>query len=409
MPLPIRFGGSFCFLNTRFDWEKNMKLYEYEAKEIFGRFGIPVPAGFLVTNLADVREAASKIGKPVVMKAQILSGGRGKAGGIKTATDPEEAEKIATVLLGENIKGFNVKKILVEEKLDSAQEIYLGVAIDAGDNSSIVMVCSQGGVEIEEVADKAPEKIYSMHVSPLSELRGYEARKLLKKAGLGGRELVSIGEILCKLHKVFEACDAELAEINPLIMTRDNRFVAADARLNIDDHSLYRQHEVDPFRPDRFESVFDLEGKRRGLNYIDLDGNVAVLGNGAGLTMALIDMIKLVGLQPACFLDTGGGASRERMRNAFELLMLKADSDSTMRSVLFNINLQITSAEEAAQGIADVFGTKNTRVLVAGVIHGTEAEKAADLLKNTGIKLCSDAREAIEIIKQHLGQPSEGR
>lgn len=386
-----------------------MRLYEYEAKEVFRKFSIPVPVGFLATYPVEAREAASRIGRPVVLKAQILAGGRGKLGGIRSAKDSEDAEKVASILLSENIKGFEVKKILVEEKLDIAREVYLGLTIDTSYGSCVVMASSEGGVEIEDVAKETPVKIASMHVNPLSELRGYEARKLIKQIGLNGRELVGVGEILCKLHAVFKACDAELAEINPLIITEDNRLVAADAKLNIDDHSLYRQHEVDPFRPDRFESTLDIEGKRRGLNYVDLDGSVAVLGNGAGLTMALIDMIKLAGLQPACFLDTGGGASRERIRNAFELLMLKADSDPRMSSVLFNINLQITSAEEAAQGIADVFGTKNTRMLVAGVIHGTEAEKAVDLLRNTGIKLCTDAREAIEIIRQHSGQSSGGQ
>lgn len=381
-----------------------MKLFEYEAKEVFSRHGIPTPKGRLTSTPEEAGKAAAEIGCPVALKAQVMAGGRGLAGGILFAADPQEAEEKAAQLLGRTIRGFKVEKLLVEEKVEAAGEIYLGITVDTETGRPIVMASSEGGVEIEEVAARSPEKIASIHVDVFRGLRGYEARRLAKQIGLRGSQMTKVGEILQRLYQVFKAYDAELAEINPLALTVDGQPVALDARLNIEDHALYRHPEIDPLKPERFENPLELEGKRRGVNYVDLDGEVAFLANGAGLTMTLIDMASMAGLKPACFLDTGGGVSRERMRNALELILMKAERDPKVKAVLFNINLQITPPEAAAQGILDVLSERKPNLLIVGVVRGTGAEKSLEMLSQSPVKLCRDAMEAINLLVKELGR-----
>jgi succinyl-CoA synthetase beta subunit len=333
----------------------------------------------------------------------VLVGGRGKAGGIRIAKSPEEAKEIASDLIGSNLKGLRIKKLLIEEAMDIAKEIYVGVVMDRSKNSPLIMISAEGGVDIEELAEKAPEKIASMYVDVFRGLRDYEARKLVKQVGFGGKTILYLGSIIKKLYSLFMAYDAELAEINPLIITKTGQLKAIDAKLNIDDHALFRHKELNPSNSERFENPLEFEGHLRGANYVDLDGSVCVLGNGAGLTMALIDMLRVKGLEPACFLDTGGGLSRERMRKAFELLLIKAKSDPRVKAILFSISLQITPAEAAANGIFDVAKDDKSKLFIAGAIHGTEAEKAKEILKETKVKLCSDAKEAIELIAKNVG------
>jgi len=298
-----------------------MQLYEHEAKAVLKRFGIAVPEGRLAQNLAEVRKAFTELNRPVVLKAQILVGGRGKAGGIRFANTLEEAEKEALQLFEAEIKGFKVNKILIEEKLNIKKELYLSVAIDSTIGTPVLMASSMGGVDIEEIAAKAPEKIALLRPNILRGVREYETRRLIKQIDLEGEVLPEVSSILWRLYNIFRVYDAEIVEINPLIITTEGKVVAADARLNIDDHALFRHPEFEALGLERFENPLEREGQKMGVNFVDLKGNIAIMGNGAGLVMSLLDAVKIAGGQPACFLDTGGGLSAERIQNALDLLL----------------------------------------------------------------------------------------
>jgi succinyl-CoA synthetase beta subunit len=393
-----------------FEGDKDvLRLFEYEAKEALRRFGISLPLGFLASTPMEAGEAVAQIGKLVVLKAQVLVGGRGKSGGIQTADTPEEAAKNASRLLASRVKGSLMRRLLIEERIDVSSELYMGITIDHRVGKPVVMVSAKGGVEIEKVAVRYPTEITRSYIDIFRRLPGYDARRLVKQMGLEGSLLTTVGDILQRLYVIFRAYDAELVEINPLAITNSGQVIALDSRLNVDDHSLYRHAEIDSNMPDRFDDPLEFEGRHRGVNYVNLDGEVALMGNGAGLTMAIMDMIAAEGIRPACFLDTGGGVSRDQIKNALDLLMMKAEFDTNVKAILFNVNLQITIPEDLAQGIKDVVESRmhqirQSNILLIGVIRGTGAERDSALLEMTPVIICRDAREAINMLISQLGR-----
>lgn len=373
-----------------------MRLYEHEAKTILRKFGIPVPSGRIVSTPAEAREVAVELNKPVVLKAQVLIGGRWKAGGIRVVESPEEAEREAIRLLESEISGFKISKLLVEERLNILKELYLGVTIDYTHAAPVVMASSEGGVDIEEVAARSPEKIVLLHPDILRGVREYETRKLIKQIGLKGQALSMVSNILWKLYHIFRVYEAETAEINPLVITDDGKVFATDARLNIDDHALFRHPELEALRMERFENPLELEGQKRGVNFVDLTGNVAVMGNGAGLVMSLLDAIRLFGGRPACFLDTGGGLSVERIENALDLLLTKADSDQDVRAIFFAFWFMISPAEEVTEGFLKVIAKRKPQIPIIGVIQGVGADRAIEILEKAGVRCYPTIEEGVK-------------
>lgn len=379
-----------------------MRLYEHEAKNIFRKFGIHVPQGQVVSSPAEAREAAIKLNKPVVLKAQVLVGGRGKAGGIRVAESPEEAERKAARLLGAEVGGFKITELLIEERLNIVKELYLGVTIDDTIGTPVVMASSEGGVDIEEVAAKTPEKIALLHPNILRGAKEYEIRRLIKQIKLKGEALPRVSSILWRLYQIFRAYDSEIAEINPLVITADGKIVAADARLNIDDQALFRHPELETLRLERFENPLEREGKKRGVNFVNLKGNIAVMGNGAGLVMALLDVVKMVGGQPACFLDTGGGLSVERMENALDLLLMKADSDRDVKVIFFAFWFMISPAEEVTEGFLNTIAKRKPRIPIIGVMQGVGADRAVEILEKAGVKCYPTIEEGARVCRSEV-------
>ncbi|HML05750.1 MAG TPA: ATP-grasp domain-containing protein, partial [Methanobacterium sp.] len=287
-----------------------MKFFEYSAKEIFKREGIPVPKSYVAGDSKEAIEAAIKINKPIALKSQVLVGGRGKAGGIKFADTPEEAGTVANELLGIEIKGEKVKKVLAEEKVNIQSEFYVSVVMDRSAKKPLIMASTEGGVDIEEVAKNSPEKIVKYHVNPLEEFMPYEARSIAVKMGVSNEMISKMGGFILKLFNVFKKYDATIAEINPLVLTPEG-LIAADAKLEVDDDSLWRHREF---------AELD-EAKKDEFAYVTLDGDIAVIGNGAGLTLTGMDMINLYGGKPATFLDIGGGSSKETIEKALNLVL----------------------------------------------------------------------------------------
>lgn len=382
-----------------------MRLYEYEGKEIFKKYGIAIPQGTLVRAGKEARQAAIKIGKEVVIKSQILTGGRGKAGGIKMAKTPEDAEKIAQEMLGMELEGHKVNSLLVEEKLDIANEMYMGITVDGSNGVPIAIVSAEGGVEIEEVAKRNPEKIASSLIDPLYGMRSYEAISLIRQIGLTGETLISASRILSRLYNVFTSYDARIAEINPLIMTNEGEMVAGDSRCEIDDNSLFRHPEFQDLRIQRIDNLWEREGVRAGVSYADLDGNIALMANGAGMAMSLMDIIKDEGGHPACFLDTGGGLSKERMKNGVGLLLRKAKSDPRIKAILVNAIMVLSPADAVAEGLIEAINEVKVEIPIIVILVGKEEQRkrAQELLKDSGVKLYPSVdqgiREAIRIAR----------
>jgi len=383
-----------------------MRLYEYEGKGIFKKFGIPIPQGTLVRTGEEARQAAIEIGKEVTIKAQILTGRRGKAGGIKFAKIPDEAGNVAQGILGMELEGYKVNSLLVEEKLDITNELYMGITIDAENGAPVAMVSAEGGMEIEEVAKKTPEKMASMLINPLYGMRTYEAINLVRQIGLEGGILTSASRILSQLYNVFVANDARITEINPLVITNEGKMIAADSRCEIDDNSLFKHPGLKDLRIQRIENPWEREGVEGGVNYVDMEGNIAVMANGAGLTMSLLDTIKADGGSPACFLDTGGGLSEERMRNAVSLLLKKARVDQRIKVILVMVRMMISPPDAVTQGILGAIEEVKVRTPVVVVMRGrTPYEKRArELLRSSAVSLCTSVeegiRKAIEIARE---------
>lgn len=374
-----------------------MRLYEYEGKEMFKQYGIPVPRGIVVNTGEQARQAAVSIGKQVVVKSQILGGGRGKAGGIRVAETPKEAEEIAQEQLGTELMGYKVKELLVEEKLGIENEIYMGVTIDDVSGMPIAIVSAKGGIAIEEVARESPESIASSLVDPMYGLRGYEAINLVSQTRVTGKALASASSILRQLFKVFEAYDMRITEINPLVITTEGKLVAADSRCEIDDHSLFRHPELEKVAVDRIQDFWEREGAKAGANYVELGGNIAVMANGAGLAMSLLDMIDFKGGRAGCFLETGGGLSKERMKKGVSLLLRKAKSDPRIKVILVMARMMMSPPDAVAEGLIEAVNELKVAIPVVAVMRGRESyqKRARELLKGTGIKLYLSVEEGL--------------
>jgi len=370
-----------------------LKLLEYQAKEIFRKFDIPIPRGGVADNPKEARDVAEKLGA-VAIKAQLPVGGRGKAGGIVFADGPEEAEKIAEELLGSKIKDLEIKKVLVEEKLNIKEELYLGVTVDRRNRSFVVLASSEGGIDIEEVAAETPEKIVKQLVDPLLGLRDYHCRSVAKRLGYSGRKMNALATFIKKLYTVAFEMDAELTEINPLALTEDG-FIAADARLNVDNNALFRHPEIGELQQESELSEFsarELEARALGLTYVELDGNIGIIGNGAGLTMATLDSVTLLGGKPATFLDLGGGASPERIETAVTFVV----KDPRVRAVFVNILGGITRCDDTARGIIETRKRLGSEKPVVVRMMGTNEEEGRGLLMEAGIDTLDTMEEAAE-------------
>ncbi|MBI3742246.1 MAG: ADP-forming succinate--CoA ligase subunit beta, partial [Chloroflexi bacterium] len=323
-----------------------MKLAEYQSKNIFSKYGIPIPRGQIASNGLEAHQVAQQIGRTVVIKAQVLVGGRGKAGGVKIAANAEDAEKLADAILNMEIKGLPVRKVLIDEAIEIAQEIYLGITLDRAARRATLIASSAGGIEIEEVARVAPEKILREPIDPAFGLQNFQARATAFKIGIEKNLVNDFAAIALALYRAYIDTDASLAEINPLAVTRDHRLIAADGKIVLDDNALYRHPDLEQLRDLDEENPSERAARRAGLSYVKLEGNIGCMVNGAGLAMATMDVIKLYGGEPANFLDIGGGAKADKVKAALEIIL----SDPHVKAVLFNIFGGITRGDEVAQG-----------------------------------------------------------
>ena len=371
-----------------------MKLFEHEAKAIFLKHGIPTPLGKLANSPTKAREVTMQLHTPVVIKAQVTVAGRGKAGGILFANSPTEAEVAAKKLLSKRIKGTKVQSVLIEEKASIRKELYFGITIDRSSRSYVAVASSEGGMEIEEVAATMPEKIIKVFIDPLYGLRSYHACQIAKKLGYKGRQMLDLATIFHKQYEVALSYDAELAEMNPLVETSEGKFVAVDTRLIIDDNALYRHPEFKK-RLTEIEAELtsqELEARKNGLAYVTLDGNIGVIGNGAGLVMATLDAIKLYRGHPANFLDVGGGATADRIVVALNLVF----SDPRVNVVFVNILGGITRCDEVARGILEAKRRAGFLKPVVIRLVGTNEEEGKRILTDAGFHVLDSMEEAAE-------------
>jgi succinyl-CoA synthetase beta subunit len=371
-----------------------MKLLEYEAKEYFRKHDIPTPEGVMVTDSDTAFEAAKRLGKPVVIKAQLPVGGRGKAGGIKFADTPTEAREVAAELLGKEIKGIIIKKLYIEEKIAIKDEIYLGVTIDRNNNYYVVLASREGGVEIEEVASKTPEKIIRHQIDPIMGLRNFHANRIAKKLGYHGKLIRSFASFIIKLYSLAREMDAELTEINPLVETEEG-FLAADARLNIDNNALFRHEELKDKLLDSYLGELtarELEARKEELTYVELDGNIGIIGNGAGLTMATLDTVMLKGGKAANFLDLGGGATPERIEKAAKFVL----NDDRTEALLVNVLGGITRCDHIAEGLLNARNEVNVQKPIVVRMMGTNEEQGRVILRKAGIDILDTMEKAAE-------------
>jgi succinyl-CoA synthetase beta subunit len=378
-----------------------VKIHEYQAKQILSRFGVAIPRGEVAETPEKAREIAEKIGPRVVLKAQIHAGGRGKGGGIKVANGAQEAETLAQEMIGMTLvtrqtgpQGRLVKRLLVEEALDIAKELYIGIVIDRAKECAVVMASTEGGVEIEKVAAEHPELIFKEWVDPGTGFLGFQARKLAFKLGLAGETNKQAVKFITSLYKAFQATDASLAEINPLLVTSQGNVLALDAKMNFDDNAVPRHPDIQALRDLDEEEPLEVEASKFSLNYIKLDGNVGCMVNGAGLAMATMDIIKYSGGMPANFLDVGGGVTEEAVTNAFKILV----SDSDVKAALINIFGGIVRCDMIASGIVKAARELGTKIPIVVRLEGTNVDLGKEILKQSGLAFTPAAsmREAAE-------------
>jgi succinyl-CoA synthetase beta subunit len=365
-----------------------MKIHEYQAKAILAQFGVPVPRGRLVRKEDEARAAAEELGLPVVVKAQIQAGGRGKGGGVRIARSADEAASFAVHMLGMNLvtpqtgpEGRTVRRLLVEEALDIKRELYLSLLVDRAARAPVFMASAAGGMEIEEVAAESPESILREPIHPETGFQPYHARKLAFGLGLSAEIVNAAVSFLRSLYRAFFETDASLLEINPCVITGDGRLVALDAKVNFDDNALYRHPELGELRDLDEETPLEVEASKFKLNYIKLDGNIACMVNGAGLAMATMDIIQLSGGRPANFLDVGGDASEERVRNAFRILL----SDPNVKAVFINVFGGILRCDMLASGIVSAAKELKIKAPVVVRMEGTNVKRGQEILKNSGL------------------------
>jgi succinyl-CoA synthetase beta subunit len=358
-----------------------MDLLEYQGKQLFARHGIPVPTGRPATSVAEAVEAAEEVGYPCVVKAQVQIGGRGKAGGIKVAQSRAEAEEHANAILGMDIRGLTVHEVWVERASDIAAEYYASIVFDRGEKAPLVMLSTQGGMDIEEVAERDPDAIARLHVDPLLGFQDFQGRRLAFEAGVDADVVRPIGAMLGKLYDAFIAEEATLLEVNPLIVTADREVTALDAKVTLDDNALFRHPENAALRNPSAEDPQEQMAKERGLTYVKLDGNVGILGNGAGLVMSTLDVIAQVGGAPANFLDAGGGAQADQITSAVEVIL----SNPNVTAVLFNIFGGITRGDEVAKGLIEAFAQINPTVPFVVRLDGTNDVEGRRLLAEANL------------------------
>jgi len=385
-----------------------MKIHEYQAKEILARHGVPVQKGKVAFTPEEVRQIAEWLAvEKIVLKAQVHAGGRGKAGGIKLVSSPQEAERVARQMFGMKLitpqtgaEGKIVQRILVTEAADIKRELYAGIVLDRSRNQLVFMISTEGGVEIEKVAETNPEKIVKEYIDRSVGLQAFQARRMAFALGLEGDLHKQGVKFLMALYEAFSKNDCSLAEINPLVVTPDDRLLALDVKINIDDNALYRHPDILSMRDLNEEAPLEVEASKHHLNYIKLDGTVGCMVNGAGLAMATMDIIKLAGAEPANFLDVGGGASVETVENGFKIIL----SDKNVKAVLINIFGGIVRCDRVAKGVIEA--TKNIGVKVPVVVRlaGTNAEEAAALLNDSGLDflVAEDLKEAAEKVVQAM-------
>jgi succinyl-CoA synthetase beta subunit len=370
-----------------------VKIHEYQAKAILARHGVPVPRGEVAFNAAEAGEIARRLGAAVVVvKAQIHAGGRGKGGGVKVARSPEEAEQIARDMIGMTLvthqtgpEGRVVSRVLVEEGLQMARELYLSLLVDRAAGKPVMMASAAGGMDIEEVAAKTPEKIVRVHVDPGVGVVPFEARQLGFAIGLDAAQVSKSVKLTTALYDAFVATDASLIEINPLVVTAAGDLLALDAKMNFDDNALYRHLDIRDLRDLGEEDPLEIEASKFSLNYIHLDGNIGCMVNGAGLAMATMDIIKLAGGEPANFLDVGGGANAEQIRNAFRILM----SDRNVKAVLINIFGGILRCDVLAQGVVAAVRELGVAVPIVIRMEGTNVDEGKRLLRESGMNFAT--------------------
>jgi succinyl-CoA synthetase beta subunit len=353
-----------------------MKLHEYQSKQIFARYGVPIPKGRVAVTANEAKHIAEELGGRVVIKSQVLVGGRGKAGGIRLAKNPQAAEEVAAQILSMEIKGLPVRKVLVDEAANIEHEIYLGITNDRTARKPVMMSSAAGGVEIEEVARLNPEKIIKVHIDPLLGLRDYQGRDIAAGIDLPREHWRTFGQICSGLWKAFMDCDATLAEINPLVITSDNRLVALDGKMVLDDNALFRHPDLAEMRDLDVEAPSEVEARKYGLSFIKLDGNIGCMVNGAGLAMTTMDLLKLYGGEPANFLDIGGGAGADKVAAAMRIIL----TDPNVKAVLYNIFGGITRCDEVARGILTAMAEVKPKVPMVVRLVGTNAEEGRRLL-----------------------------
>ena len=367
-----------------------MKVHEYQAKEILKKYGVPVPRGIVAENADQARAAARELGGRVVVKAQIHAGGRGKAGGVKLAKDADEAAEIARKLIGMTLvtpqtgpEGRVIHKVLIEEALNIASEYYLGITLDRRLGKPVVMASSQGGMEIEEVAARDPEAIHREPIDPVQGIRPFQARQVAYDLGMTGEPFKRCVEFMQKLMRAYVDMDCSLAEINPLLVTKEGDVLALDCKMTFDDNAMFRHPEILEMRDLNEEEPLEIEASKFGLNYIKLDGNVGCMVNGAGLAMATMDIIKLAGGEPANFLDVGGGASAEQVKNAFRIIL----SDKNVKAILINIFGGIMRCDRIAEGVVQASKEVGLPVPVVVRLEGTNVELGREILAKSGLNL----------------------
>ena len=370
-----------------------MKLHEYYSKKIFSDYGIPIPQGEIAETPKDAQRIAKELGGQVVVKSQVLVGGRGKAGGIKVAETPKEAYQYAQEILSLTIKGLPVRRVLIDQAADIKDEIYLGITTDRSARRPVIMASAEGGVDIEEVAHKTPKKIIKCHIDPLMGLQTYQSRDLAAGIDLAREHWRAFGQIAQGLWQAYIGSDATLAEINPLVVTGDGKLLAVDGKMVLDDNALFRHPELEALRDLDVDKEAEIRARENDLSFIKLDGNIGCMVNGAGLAMTTMDIIKLFGGEPANFLDIGGGASAEKVAAALEIIL----SDKNVKAVLFNIFGGITRCDLVAKGILEALGKVKTEIPMVVRLVGTNAAEGRQLLKDAEMETADTLAEAAKM------------
>jgi succinyl-CoA synthetase beta subunit len=378
-----------------------MKLHEYQSKNIFSRYNIPIPSGRIAASASEARQLCEELGGKVVIKAQVLVGGRGKSGGIRLVRSPEEAEEVTTQILSMKIKDLPVRKVLVDEAVSIQKEIYLGITNDRSKQKPVLIASSAGGVEIEEVAKKSPDQIAKLYIDPLLGMRDYQIRDIALSIDLPRQFWRPFGEIAFALWKVYVDCDATLAEINPLVITAENHLVALDAKIVLDENGLFRHPELADFRDIDAEDWSETQGRKFGVSFVKLDGQIGCMVNGAGLAMATLDIIKHLGGEPANFLDIGGGASSEKVAAAMRLIL----ADPNVKAILINVFGGITRCDEVAKGLITAYDEVKPNVPIVARLVGTNEEIARQILAGSSLIYADSLVECAEKVVQLVKEP----